>query len=199
MNYRDRADEFKTLLSGKLNEKRYIHSLGVADCAQALAEKYGGDSGKAYLCGLLHDVTKNENESVQLQIMANNGIILTQAEKNNPNLWHAISGAAYLKSEWGFTDEEFLSAVRYHTTGRAGMSLFEKIIYIADFISPERDYPDADTMRSLAAVSLDEAALYSLKSAFKRLPERNLVVHTDSVEFYNELIIQKGLKQNDRA
>lgn len=194
MNYTERTDEFKNLLAGKLNGERYIHSLGVARCAGQLAEKYGSDKDKAYLCGLLHDVMKNESEQTQLQIIENNGIILTQAEKHNPNLWHAISGAAYLKSELRFEDAEFIAAVRYHTTGRAGMSLFEKIIYIADFISPERDYPDADVMRSLAQISLDEAALYSLKSALKRLPERNLVVHTDSVEFYNELIIQRGLK-----
>ncbi|MCM1363491.1 MAG: bis(5'-nucleosyl)-tetraphosphatase (symmetrical) YqeK [Faecalibacterium sp.] len=191
MSYIERADEFKALLSGRLKEKRYIHSLNVADSAVYLAEKYGGDRDKAYIAGLLHDVTKNEIPDNQLQMLTDNGIILSQTELNNPKLWHAMSGAVYAEKVLGITDKEILGAIRYHTTGKAGMTLLEKIVYIADYISAERDYEDVDVMRELADESLDKAALYALKFSLKSLSKKEKLIHTDSVEFYNELIISK--------
>ena len=190
MNYLDRKDEFIALIKGKLNEDRFIHSMGVADTAVLLAEKFGGDREKAYIAGLLHDVMKNESEEEQLKMMKKDGIILSQAEKNNPKLWHAMSGAAFIRHELGITDPDIVNAVRYHTTGRAGMSLLEKIIYTADFISPERNYTDVDVMRSLSFESLDKGDLYSLQFSLKRLSECKFVIHTDSVDFYNELVIK---------
>lgn len=189
MNYIQRTDEFKKLLSQRLKPERYIHSLGVADSALYLARKYGANEDDAYVAGLLHDCTKNENEDIQLQIMSDDGIILSQTELHNKKLWHAISGAAYAKNVLGIENAEILGAIRWHTTGKAGMTLLEKIVYIADYISAERDYPDVDVMRALAEESLEKAALYSLKYSFKKLSKREMVIHTDSVNFYNELII----------
>lgn len=194
--YTDKYTPWRKLLKQKLKEKRYIHSLNVADSALLLAEKYGGDKEKAYFAGLVHDIMKNASEEEQLQIMKNGGIILSQTEKNNPKLWHAMAGEAYLRTEMGITDEEILSAVRYHTTGRAGMDLLDKIVYIADYISAERNYPDVDVMRQLAITkTLDEAALYALKCSFKSLSQKEKLIHTDSVAYYNELIINKTEKE----
>ncbi len=173
----------------RLDEHRFIHSLGVAESAYELSKRFGGDAKKAYLAGLVHDITKNETNERQLQLFSENGIILSQIEKNNPKLWHAMTAPLFIKNELGITDEELLSAVRYHTTGRKGMSLLEKIVYIADYISAERDYPDVDVMRSLSKESLEKAALYSLKYTLKKLSESELVIHNDSLDFYNELII----------
>lgn len=198
MNYLERKDEFIALLKGKLNEDRFIHSMGVADTAVRLAEKFGGDKDKAYIAGLLHDVMKNETAEEQLKIMKKDGIILSQAEKNNPKLWHAMSGAAFIKLVLGITDPDIVNAVRYHTTGRAGMSLLEKIIYTADFISPERNYPDVDVMRSLSFESLDKGDLYSLQFSLRKLSENQLVIHTDSVDFYNELVIKLKDAENEK-
>ena len=198
MNYNERKDEFIALLKGKLNEDRFIHSMGVADTAVRLAEKFGGDKDKAYIAGLLHDVMKNETAEEQLKIMKKDGIILSQAEKNNPKLWHAMSGAAFIKLVLGITDPDIVNAVRYHTTGRAGMSLLEKIIYTADFISPERNYPDVDVMRSLSFESLDKGDLYSLQFSLRKLSENQLVIHTDSVDFYNELVIKLKDAENEK-
>ena len=198
MNYLERKDEFIALLKGKLNEDRFIHSMGVADTAVRLAEKFGGDKDKAYIAGLLHDVMKNETAEEQLKIMKKDGIILSQAERNNPKLWHAMSGAAFIKLVLGITDPDIVNAVRYHTTGRAGMSLLEKIIYTADFISPERNYPDVDVMRSLSFESLDKGDLYSLQFSLKKLSESKLVIHTDSVDFYNELVIKLKDAENEK-
>ncbi len=194
--YTDEYTPWRKLLKGRLKQKRYIHSLNVADSAVILAEKYGGDKEKSYFAGLVHDIMKNASEEEQLQIMEKGGIILSQTEKNNPKLWHAMAGECYLRVEMGITDKEILSAVRYHTTGKAGMSLLDKIVYIADYISVERDYHDADVMRHLSMnEGLDEAALYALKYSFTSLSEKEKLIHTDSVAYYNELIINKSEKE----
>lgn len=190
--YTDRYSEWKKLLKERLVEKRYIHSLNVADSARELAIKYGADEEKAYFAGLVHDVMKNASEEEQLQIMEKGGIILSRTEKENKKLWHAMAGECYLRLEKGITDGDILNAVRYHTTGRAGMSLLEKVVYIADYISVERDYDDVDVMRDLSMnKGLDEAALYALKFSFKSLSKKEKLIHTDSVEYYNELIIER--------
>ncbi len=189
--------EYNRLLRAQLDNYRYIHSINVARSAKKLAALYGEDEEKAYLAGLLHDVTKNTPYDVQLQIMEKDGIILSRVEKNNRKLWHAMSGASYIKNELGLTDEDFVGAVRYHTTGKSGMTLLQKIVYIADYISEERDYPDVEVMRSLALKSLEEAALYSLKYTIKKCEGSNLTIHTDSIDFYNELIIEMRKEKDD--
>ncbi len=192
--YEDGFYEYKKLLKNKLDDHRYIHSLGVARSAAELADIYGYDRNRAYFAGLMHDVMKNATFEEQLQIITKGGIILNHIEENNKALWHAIAGEAYLRCEIGVEDKEILSSVRYHTTGRAGMSLLEKIIYVADYISPERNYPDVGVMRDLALNSgLEEASVYALKFSFKKFATEGRVIHPDSVDYYNELIIgQKG-------
>ncbi|MBQ9956795.1 MAG: bis(5'-nucleosyl)-tetraphosphatase (symmetrical) YqeK [Ruminococcus sp.] len=193
--YSDEYTPWRKLLRSRLIEKRYIHSLNVADSARQLAQKYGADEEKAYFAGLVHDIMKNASEEEQLQIMEKGGIILSRTEKANRKLWHAMAGEAYLRLEMGITDRDILNAVRYHTTGRAGMSLLEKVVYIADYISVERDYDDVDVMRELSMnKGLDEAALYALKFSFKSLSKKEKLIHTDSVEYYNELIIEREEK-----
>lgn len=194
--YSDEYTSWRKLLKGRLLPKRYVHSLNVADSARDLAERYGFDTEKAYFAGLVHDIMKNASEEEQLQIMEKGGIILSRAEKNNPKLWHAMAGECYLRTEMGITDKEILSAVRYHTTGKAGMTLLDKIVYIADYISVERDYSDVDVMRELATEKgLDEAALYALKFSVATLSQKEKLIHPDSVEYYNELIINKTEKE----
>ncbi|MDD6022538.1 MAG: nicotinate (nicotinamide) nucleotide adenylyltransferase [Oscillospiraceae bacterium] len=183
--------ELKEFLRSRLTEKRYIHSLGVADTAEKLAERYGVDKNRAYLAGLVHDITKNTPDEEQLQIIGNSGIMLTLEERNNPKLYHAVSGSAYIKDVLGFTDSEIISAVRYHTTGKAGMTTLEKIIYIADFVSPERDFPGVDFMRQLAFEDLDKACLFAVDFCIPNLVKTRCVLHPDSVGLYNELIIKR--------
>ena len=192
--------DYKKLLREKLDDYRFLHSLNVAESAAVLAEMYGEDRDKAYFAGLVHDIMKNAPKQEQLQIMEKGDIILSRTEKNNPKLWHAMAGEAYLRSEKGIKDKEILSSVRYHTTGKAGMSLLDKIIYIADYISAERNYPDVDVMRELALLhSLEEAALYALKYSFASLSRDERLIHTDSIEFYNELIINENENEKEKA
>ena len=194
--YIERTEEFKALLKERLDEYRYIHSLNVAKAARELAAVFGGDEEKAYVAGLLHDVTKCENKENQLQMFKKGGIILSQVEENNPKLWHAMTAPLYLKEVLGIEDEEILSAVRYHTTGKKGMSLLDMIVYIADYISEERSYPDVGVMRRFSRESLEKGALYSLKYTLNKLSKDELVIHSDSLAFYNDLII-KGITLKD--
>ena len=186
-------ENFKALLKERLNEQRYYHSLCVADEAKRLAQKYGGDEEKCYLCGLLHDITKNASKEEHLQIFESFDIMLSDIEKSTQKLWHAISGAAYVKYILKIDDEEIIDAIRYHTTSKENMSKTALILYLADFTSIERDYDDVDVMRKLVDVSLNDALVYALKYSINDLVESNKAIHPDTLFAYNEAItLYKG-------
>ena len=180
------------LLKSRLDGHRFIHSINVSKSAGELAKLYGADASLCVTAGLLHDVTKNASEQEHKQLFALAGLNLTDAEKSNHKLWHAMSGAIYVEQIMGIDNQEIINAVRYHTTGRAGMSLNERVVYVADFISAERSYNDVDVMRALAAMSLDKAMEYALKFTIPDLIKKGCTVHKDSVELYNELVLNNG-------
>ena len=188
----NKIEEYKELLKSRLDEKRYYHSLCVADEAKRLAEKYGGDKDKCYLAGLLHDITKNAPREEHLQIFKSFDIMLTDIEKNATKLWHAMSGAAYIKHNLGITDEEILDAVRYHTTAKANMSLTSKILYLADFTSLDRDYEDVEVIRGLVNEDLTKGFIYALQYSITDLVKCDKAVHPDTVEAYNEAVFYGG-------
>ena len=188
MNVPEKYREYDKLLRSRLDDYRYIHSLGVAKSAKELAALYGADEEKAYTAGLLHDVMKNAAPDEQLQIMEKADIILSPCEKLNQKLWHAIAGAAFLKTELNITDEEIISAVRWHTTGKAGMTTLEKTVYLADFISEDRTYPDVDEVRRLAHISLERAIVYTQKYCIQKLLSQNMIIDPSGVECYNDLV-----------
>lgn len=179
---------YKEILKKRLTDKRYHHSLCVADEALRLAQKYGGDCDKAYLAGLLHDITKNAPEEEHLQIFREFDIILNNVEINAKKLWHAMSGAAYIQNILGIDDREIIDAVRYHTTAKADMSLLAKILYLADFTSADRDYEDVDVIRALVDRSLNEAFIYALQYSIKDLVDNKRAVHIDTVAAYNQAV-----------
>lgn len=182
----EKYTEYKKILQERLTPKRYHHSLCVADEAVRLAAKYGGDTEKAYLAGLLHDITKNASEEEHLHIFREFDIMLNDIEKNAEKLWHAISGAAYIEHILGINDTEIITAVRYHTTARKNMTQLEKILYIADFTSADRDYDDVDIMRQKLEVSMQAALQYALSYTINDLVSRDKPLHLDTVEAYNE-------------
>lgn len=182
-------DDYVSLIKKLLLPDRFEHSLAVANAAQKLAIKYGADEEKAYICGILHDVMKNSGRAAQLEMLEKGGVALKDYELANPKVWHAMAGCEYLRLELGITDEDILNAVRYHTTGRAGMSLLEKVLYIADFISADRTYNGVKQMRRLASESLESAMLFALRYTISTLIKEKRLVHPDSVLCYNELIM----------
>lgn len=172
-----------------MGDYRFTHSVNVADEAVALAKIYDCDEELAYTAGILHDVTKEFPKDEQLQIIADGGIILDSVQKNAPKLWHSISGSVYVRDYLGIKNNDIINAVRYHTTGRAGMSLLEKIIYIADFTSAERSYKDVDIMRELSRKTLEDAMLFSCKFTIGNLSSKELAIHPDQLDCYNELVL----------
>ena len=178
--------EYKEILQKRLTPKRYNHSLCVADECVRLAQKYGGDSEKAYLAGLLHDITKNATKEEHLHIFSEFDIMLNDIEKSAEKLWHAISGAAYIEHILGIDDNEIITAIRYHTTARENMSQLEKLLYLADFTSADRDYDDIDIMRQKVENSMEAALDYALSYTINDLVSRGKPLHLDTVKAYNQ-------------
>lgn len=186
-------EKYENLIKSRLSEYRYIHSMNVSKSAVELAKMYGADPDKAKLAGILHDVMKEEELSDQYDYIRKNGEELTAARLLNSSVIHQMSGAAYCRLELGIDDEDVLGAIRYHTTGRRDMTLLEQVVYTADFISADRNYPDVEKMRELANESLDEAMLYSLKYTINKLVGDGLIVEPDTLECYN-FILEKKLR-----
>jgi predicted HD superfamily hydrolase involved in NAD metabolism len=188
---------YQQLIKGKLSPRRYEHSCAVSAEAVRLAEKYGADAEKARFAGLVHDIEKDASASEQLQIMEKYSIILDDVEKYSRKLWHAITGAAVLANEYGVDDPEIIAAVRYHTTGRAGMSTLEKVIYLADYISADRSYEGVDELREAVDVSLDSGLRAAYDFSINELVIKGAALHLDTVRARNEMICQNAA--NDTA
>lgn len=184
--FRNVEEQYDAIIRGRLTPKRYYHSLAVARQAEYLAKKYGADPDKARVAGLLHDVMKDTDSHSQLQIFKDFDILLDEVESASPKLWHARAGAVFIEHILGLTDADILNAVRYHTTGRAGMSPLETVLYMADFTSADRDYPDADKLRSIADRDLSEAMDYALKYTIDDLQANGCRVHPDTLACYEE-------------
>ncbi len=167
-------DEIRALLKSRMSAHRYEHSLNVAKRAVFLAERYGADADKAYFAGLVHDICKGIPEIEQLEIIERAGLTIDEDTKLSPALWHSIAGAIYIQKKLGVTDRDIINAVRYHTSGRAGMSILEKVIYMADLTSAERSYPDADYTRRLTDYNLDEGIAYGVRWIANDLRRRGL-------------------------
>lgn len=195
----DRNAEFVEEIKKRLSEYRFYHSLNVAESAKQLAEKYGADKEKAFTAGLVHDIMKDTDSNTQLEIMKKGGYNLTDVEFANRKLWHAMSGEAFLRVELGVTDAEILSAVRCHTTAKANMTLLEKVLYIADYISADRDYEDVDIMREKAQRSLEEAMLYGLQFTIIENVRDGRVIHPDSIHAYNEVALSEERKRKEET
>lgn len=193
--YDDGLSEYRRLLLGKLDDYRMHHSECVSECAALLAEKYGADVEKARLAGLLHDVMKNASAAEQLNEISEAGEDLTKVEFSNHKVWHQISGAAFLKNKKITDDEEILGAVRWHTTGRSEMTLLEKIVYTADFISADRKYKDVEVVRRLADISLEHAILYTSRYTIEKLVSGDMLIHPATVDCYNDMLLHFGVEK----
>ncbi len=185
--YRNIEEQYTDIIRGRLTPRRFEHSLAVAVQAEHLAKKYGADPDKARVAGLLHDILKDTDDDSQLQILQEFGILLDAVEKNAPKLWHARAGAVFMEKILGIDDEDILRAVRYHTTGRADMSLLETVLYLADFTSADRDYPDVDVMRALTEEDLDKAMEYAVAYTIEDLKAAGREVHPDTEACYRDI------------
>lgn len=164
-----------------LSSQRIAHTAGCEHEAVQLAKLWGEDPEKAAVAGILHDSTKNLSYDEQLILCDKYGIILDNAQRENPKLLHAITGAALAKDRFGVS-EEISQAIRWHTTGKPDMSVLEKIIYLADYIEPTRDFDGVERLRELAYEDLDKALAQGLEMSLEELRRQNIEPHRDTVE-----------------
>lgn len=164
-----------------LNRRRVPHVLGTEQEAIRLAARYGADTEKARRAALLHDCTKKLDMEEQLELCRRYGIQLDDLERKALKLLHARTGAAIARDVFG-VDEEIYSAIRWHTTGRAGMTLLEKIIYLADYIEPSRDFPGVDKLRKVCYEDLDRGLLMGLEMTVEEMQGMGNPVHHATLE-----------------
>ena len=164
-----------------LKHKRIPHVLGTEQEAIRLAERYGADVEKARVAALLHDCTKKLDMPAQLALCGQYGIALDELEQRALKLLHSKTGAAIARDVFG-VDDEIYSAIWYHTTGHADMTTLEKIIYLADYIEPSRDFPGVDTLRKVCYEDLDKGLLLGLEMTIEEMTAMGNPVHRATVE-----------------
>ena len=169
-------------LKGMLTPKRYQHSIGVMETAVEMAEIFGVDVEKARLAGLLHDCAKDIDKDEMLRLCKEMNIPLDPVKREQRSLIHADLGAKMLETEFGITDPDIISAVKYHTLGRENMTDLEKILYLADCIEPNRShYEGLEELRQLARTNLDCAMLAAIDRSVDYVLHRHRKLHSQTL------------------
>lgn len=184
-------EELITAISGGMPAKRWKHVEGVMESAVLLAERYGADPARADLAALLHDLAKFWPIDKQEAIVRDHGLNAELLE-HDKQLFHAEVGAYIARVEYGVQDEEVLDAVRYHTSGRVGMTLLDKVVCLADYIEPGREYPGVDHIRELAEKNLEDALIAGFDSTISFLLEKGKLIFPLTVLARNDLIKQRS-------
>lgn len=178
-------------LKEKLPAKRYEHSIGVEYTAATMAFMYGIDTEKACIAGLLHDCAKYVPNDKKIQKCEKRKIPISECEYKNPELLHAKLSAIYAKEKYDVKDTDILNAIAYHTTGKPAMTTLEKIVYIADFIEPNRNLlPEMDIIRKEAYQDLDQCLLHILHNSIHYLGKKGAMVDPitkDTYDYYYKL------------
>lgn len=168
-------------LKSLLTKKRYMHIKGVVDMSVELAYKYGENVEKCRLAAILHDYAKQFSYDEIETFVKSNNLIVDDLELASKELIHSKIAAKIAKDKYGIEDEDILNAISFHTTGRAGMSMLEKIIFIADSIEEGRKYPNVDSIRKIALIDIDHTMLCILNNTISYLLNSGLKIHPNSV------------------
>lgn len=174
------VQQLRPIALSYLKAKRCAHVLGTAATAVKLAEKYGADVHRAEVAGLLHDCTKKLSMPEQLALCEKYGIALDELEKKALKLLHAKTGAALARDVFG-VDDEIYNAILWHTTGKPDMTVLEKVIYLADFIEPTRDFPGVDALRRTVWEDLDRGLLMGLEMTVEEMEEMGNPIHVNTL------------------
>ncbi len=186
----ERIDEVKQKLKSFLPSRRFDHSIRVAKQSVILARRFGADMYKAELAGVLHDCAKGLSFEESLKKAKDFGIILDNVTRNSPSIIHGLVGERLAEKEYNIGEREILDAIRYHTTGRWGMSLLEKIVFIADYTEPCRSFTGIGDVRKALDKNLDRAVLYALENTVVSLFEKGMLIHPDTIEARNYILQQ---------
>lgn len=180
-------EEALKIVKEQLTEHRYQHTLGVMETAICLAKRYGADEKKAELAAIFHDYAKFRSKDEMKKIVLAQGFP-EDLLQFNVELWHAPVGSYLVEKEAGIIDREVLDAIRYHTSGRQGMTILEKIIYLADYMEPGRHFPGVEEVREMAKNDLEKALIKAIQNTILFLLKRNQSVYPDTFYTYNDLV-----------
>lgn len=172
----------------RLSGYRYQHTLGCEKAAVELARRFGADEEKAAFAAILHDITKRHSREEQLYLCEKYDIIPCDVEQIEWKMLHGKTAAAIARHEYG-APADVCDAIACHTTGKAGMTLLDKVIYLADFIEETRDFDGVKPARRLAKHDIDRALLYCYDSSLSDLVSRGKLIHRDTIEARNDLIL----------
>ncbi len=174
-----KRDKIIYRLRKELDAQRFEHTLGVEKTARQMARRFGEDEEKAALAGLLHDCAKCMTLSQMIKMAKDEPT--DPVMRGSKALMHAVAGKAMARDVYGVQDEEVLGAIRWHTTGHAGMTNLEKIIYLADMIEPGRKtYPGLEALRVLCRQDLDLAMHQALRMSLRHVTEQGKTLHPDT-------------------
>jgi predicted HD superfamily hydrolase involved in NAD metabolism len=187
----DRWSEWEGALKARIQGERLAHVYRVVETARELAVRFGADMAKAEAAALLHDYAKAISDAQLLSLAKGYGLITDPAEESHPQLLHGPVGGALLLAEGLVDDPEVLDAIRWHTTGRAEMSLLEQIVWIADYIEPGRDFDGVKTVRQMANQNLHTALRMALDHTIRFVLDRGWPLHLASVRARNWLVATK--------
>lgn len=180
-----------------LKENRVAHVLGCRDAAVELARQYGENEVDAARAGLLHDITKALDGPLQLTLCSEYDILLSKFSQENPKTLHALTGSLVAEQVFG-ENQAVVTAIRYHTTGRPAMSRLEKILYLADYIEVNRNFPGVDRLRAAAHRSLDEGMLMGLEMTLSQLREQKRQISQNSIDAARYLR-EQGVRLEDET
>ncbi|MFS1513576.1 bis(5'-nucleosyl)-tetraphosphatase (symmetrical) YqeK [Chengkuizengella sp. SCS-71B] len=190
-----KRDKFIQAVQQQMPNKRWLHTLGVMETSVALAEQYGADPVKADLAALLHDYCKYWPTERQKEwvIKEHLPVELLQYDKQ---LWHGPVAAEIVQQEFSIKDEDVINAIRYHTSGRKNMSMLEKVVCLADYMEPGRDFPGVEQIRELSKESIEKALIAGFDSTIRFLISKGRKVYPLTVESRNFLIDEvKNMKE----
>lgn len=185
-------------LKNKLSKGRWIHSSGVAASAKALAARYGADEDDAYVAGWLHDCAKELSLLDMQKVVLKENLNLDPFMLKSRALLHGPAGSVLAKTRYGISNGQILKAIYYHTTGRPSMGLLEKILFLADYIEPSRDFPGVEVLRSLAMQDLDSAMVAAYDATLRHLIDQGVFIYPLTVEGRNDLILKRFAHREDK-
>lgn len=182
------SDQARAIAKKNLSKKRWEHTKNVKKMAVQLAKRWGADEEKAATAAYLHDSAKEYKRAELLQILRDNAIICNYGYLRPSPVWHGLAATVLARTEWGETDEEILSAIACHTTGKPNMGLLDKILYLADMTSAERDWPGVQELRELEMRDLDAALLLALRRSIDFVREKGDPLDPESVAALDWLV-----------
>lgn len=182
----------KELVRGRLSDKRYEHTVNVKKMAVKLAKIYGEDEERAALAALLHDSAKEISKDEMREILRAYPQYAEGGEERPTPVWHGMCAAILARTQWGVTDEAVLSAIACHTAGKPGMTRLDKILYLADMTSAERDWPGVEKLRKLEKKDLDAAMLAALKQTNDFVLSQGKPLDPMSKAAYEDILASSG-------